>query len=80
MGETMAVVLATGMTPQLTLDPRQSVETMTAFIVQISGGDTPQGSIQFASLFAVALVLFTITLGLNVLSNRIVARYRNRYA
>lgn len=80
MGETMAVVLATGMNPQLTVDPRESVETMTAFIVQISAGDTPQGSIQFASLFAVALVLFTITLALNLLSNRVVARFRNRYS
>lgn len=80
MGETMAVVLATGMNPQLSLDPRQSVQTMTAFIVQISSGDTPQGSIQFKSLFAVALVLFGLTLGLNVVSNRIVARFRNRYS
>ena len=80
MGETMAVVLATGMNPQLSLDPRASVETMTAFIVQISSGDTPQGSIQFKSLFAVALVLFGMTLLLNLISNRIVARFRNRYA
>jgi len=80
MGETMAVVLAAGMNPQLSLDPRQSVETMTAFIVQISTGDTPQNSIQFKSLFAVALVLFSITLMLNLISNRIVARFRNRYS
>jgi phosphate transport system permease protein len=80
MGETMAVVLAVGMNPQLSVDPRQSVETMTAFIVQISRGDTPQGSVQFASLFAVALVLFAMTFVLNLISNRIVARFRNRYS
>ena len=66
IGETMAVVLAVGMNPQLSVDPRQSVETMTAFIVQISRGDTPQGSVQFKSLFAVALVLFAMTFVLNL--------------
>jgi phosphate transport system permease protein len=80
MGETMAVVLTVGMNPQLSVDPRQSVETMTAFIVQISRGDTPQGSVQFESLFAVALVLFSLTFLLNLASNRIVARFRNRYS
>jgi phosphate transport system permease protein len=80
MGETMAVVVAVGMQPQLSIDPRQSVETMTAFIVQISRGDTPQGSVQFESLFAVALVLFGMTFLLNLLSNRIVARFRNQYS
>ena len=63
VGETMAVVaLAAGTNPQLTLDPRESVQTMTTFIVQISLGDTPQDSIQFKSLFAVGAVLFAITL------------------
>jgi phosphate transport system permease protein len=80
IGETMAVVLTVGMNPQLSVDPRQSVETMTAFIAQISRGDTPQGSVQFYSLFAVALVLFAMTFFLNVISNRIVARFRNTYA
>jgi phosphate transport system permease protein len=80
IGETMAVVLTVGMNPQLSVDPRQSVETMTAFIVQISRGDTPQGSVQFESLFAVALVLFVMTFVLNIASNRIVARFRNTYS
>ena len=79
VGETMAVVLAAGTNPQLTLDPRESVQTMTAFIVQISLGDTPQDSVQFKALFAVGATLFVITLGLNLLSNRIVQRYRNVY-
>jgi phosphate transport system permease protein len=79
VGETMAVVLAVGANPQLTLDPRESVQTMTAFIVQISLGDTPAGSIQFKALFAVGATLFLITLGLNLLSARVVARFRNQY-
>jgi len=80
IGETMAVVLAVGTNPQLTLNPLESVQTMTAFIVQISLGDTPQDSIQFKSLFAVAATLFAITLALNVVSERIVSRFRNAYA
>ena len=79
VGETMAVVLAVGANPQLTLDVRESVQTMTAFIVQISLGDTPAGSLQFKALFAVGGTLFLITLALNLLSNRLVARFRNRY-
>jgi phosphate transport system permease protein len=79
IGETMAVVLAVGTNPQLTLDPRESIQTMTAFIVQISLGDTPQDSIQFKSLFAVAATLFAMTFGLNAISNRIVSRFRNAY-
>jgi phosphate transport system permease protein len=79
IGETMIVVLAMGTSPKLTINPLESAQTMTAFIAQISSGDTPQGSIQFKSLFAVALVLFAITLALNLISNRVVARFRNVY-
>ena len=79
VGETMAVVLAVGANPQLTLDVRESVQTMTAFIAQISLGDTPAGSIQFKALFAVGATLFLMTLLLNLLSDRVVARFRNRY-
>ncbi|MEO8461854.1 MAG: phosphate ABC transporter permease subunit PstC [Chloroflexota bacterium] len=79
VGETMAVVLAVGANPQLTVDVRESVQTMTAFIVQISLGDTPAGSIQFKALFAVGATLFLMTLALNLLSDRVVARFRNRY-
>jgi phosphate transport system permease protein len=79
IGETMAVVLAAGTRPILTLDPRESVQTMTAFIVQISLGDTPQGSIQFRALFAVGMTLFVMTFALNLLSQRLVARFRNVY-
>lgn len=80
VGETMAVVLAMGFNPRLTVNPLEQGGTMAGFIAQITSGDTPQDSLQFKSLFAVALVLFLMTLGLNLISNRIVARFRNRYA
>ena len=80
VGETMAVVLAMAFNPQLTINPLDQGGTMAAFIAQITAGDTPQDSLQFKSLFAVALVLFAMTLGLNLISNRIVARFRNRYS
>ena len=79
IGETMAVVLAVGTSPKLTLNPLDSTQTMTAFIVQISTGETSQGSVQFQSLFAVAAVLFTMTLVLNLISNRVVSRFRTAY-
>jgi phosphate transport system permease protein len=79
IGETMIVVLAAGTKPQLSFDPLESVQTMTAFIVQISLGDTPQGSVQFLSLFAVAMVLFVMTFALNLLSAWVVRRYRTAY-
>ncbi len=79
VGETMAVVLAMAFNPRLTVNPLEQGGTMAAFIAQITSGDTPQDSLQFKSLFAVALVLFTITLILNLISNRVVARFRNKY-
>jgi phosphate transport system permease protein len=79
IGETMAVVLAAGTAPNLTFDPTDSVQTMTAFIVQISLGDVPQNSLQFNALFAVGMTLFVMTFGLNVLSQALVARFRNVY-
>jgi phosphate transport system permease protein len=79
VGETMAVVLAVGTQPQFTFNPLQSVQTMTAFIVQIVQGETSQGSIQFLSLFAVAMVLFLLTLVLNLISAWFVRRYRTAY-
>ena len=78
IGETMIVTLAAGATPNLTLDPRESIQTMTAFIVQVSLGDTPQGTTVYRSLFAVGLVLFLITLGMNLLAQRIIGKYQER--
>jgi phosphate transport system permease protein len=79
IGETMAVLLAVGTKPQFTLDPTESVQTMTAFIAQISMGETAQGSVEFKSLFAVAATLLVITLGLNLLSGWVVRRFRTAY-
>ncbi|HET7691807.1 MAG TPA: phosphate ABC transporter permease subunit PstC [Gemmatimonadota bacterium] len=80
IGETMAVVLAAGMTPNLTLDVRESIQTLTAYIVQVSLGDTPFGSIEYQSIFAVGLLLFAVTLGMNVFGRWFLKRYREEYA
>ena len=79
IGETMAVVLAGGSNPTMTFNPLQSIQTMTAFIAQITQGDTPQGSTAFYSLFAVAMVLFVMTFVLNIVSAYIVRRFRTAY-
>lgn len=79
IGETMAVSLAGGDKPQLSFDPTESVQTMTAFIAQLAIGETAQGSIQFKSLFAVAATLFVMTLVLNLLSSWVVRRFRTVY-
>lgn len=79
IGETMAVTLAAGATPNLTLNPLESIQTMTAYIVQVSLGDTPAGTLTYQTLFAVAAVLFTITLALNILANMVMKRYQEVY-
>ena len=79
IGETMAVTLAAGATPRMTLSFLESVQTMTAYIVQVSLGETPHGSIEYKTIFAVGLVLFCLTLVMNVLSNRIRTRFREVY-
>ena len=79
IGETMAVVLVVGTKPQFTFDPTESVQTMTAFIVQISIGETAQGSVEYKSLFAVGATLFLMTFVLNLLSGWVVRRFRTAY-
>jgi phosphate transport system permease protein len=79
IGETMAVLLAVGAKPQFTLDPTESVQTMTAFIASISMGETAQGSIEFKALFAVGATLFAITLALNLISGWVVRKFRTAY-
>jgi phosphate transport system permease protein len=79
VGETMAVTIAAGNLPNLTLNPLESIQTMTAFIVQASLGDTPQGTLAFRTLFAVAMTLFLITLAMNILSQWVLARFREEY-
>ena len=79
VGETMAVVLAAGSRAQITLNPLTSVETMTAYIVAVTGGEASDGSAEYLSLFAVGLSLFAITLILNVISNLVLRRFREVY-
>ena len=79
IGETMVVAIAAGAGPALTLNPFKAAETMTGHIVRISGGDLSYDSIDYNSIFAIGLMLFTITLALNILSRRIVNRFREVY-
>lgn len=79
IGETMAVTLAAGATPNLTFNPLESIQTMTAYIVQVSLGDTPSGTLTYQTLFAVASVLFLFTLALNVVANKVMRRYQEVY-
>jgi phosphate transport system permease protein len=79
VGETMAVVLAAGMLPQITLNPLTSVETMTTYIIKVIGGEASYGSAKYLSLFAVGLTLFAITLTLNIISGLVLRRYREVY-
>ena len=79
IGETMIVTIAAGQTPNFTLNPFVPIETMTAYIVQVSLGDTPTGTLEYKTIFAVALLLFAITLGMNLLSQYVVRRFREEY-
>ncbi|RME64318.1 MAG: phosphate ABC transporter permease subunit PstC [Caldilineae bacterium] len=79
VGETMIVAIAAGQNPRLTFNPLVPIETMTAFIVQVSLGDTPTGSLAYRTIFAVGMSLFLITLVLNVVSDWVVRRYREKY-
>ncbi|HIG41991.1 MAG TPA: phosphate ABC transporter permease subunit PstC [Gammaproteobacteria bacterium] len=79
IGETMAVTLAAGATPNLSLTFLESIQTMTAYIVQVSMGDTPAGGIAYQTMFAVAGLLFLVTLGLNIFSQWVLSRYREVY-
>ena len=80
IGETMIVAIAAGQQPRLTLDPRVPVETMTAYIVQVSLGDTPAGTLEYRTIFAVGMLLFLSTFALNLASNWLRNRFREEYA
>jgi len=79
VGETMVVAIASGGRPNLTWDPREGMQTMTAYIVAVFSGDVVYGSIEYLSLFAVGLLLFLITLAMNFVSQWISARFREEY-
>lgn len=80
IGETMIVAIAAGQQPRLTLDPRVPVETMTAYIVQVSLGDTPAGTLEYRTIFAVGMLLFLSTFLLNLVSTWLRNRFREEYA
>jgi phosphate transport system permease protein len=79
VGETMIVLLAGGLQPNLSFDPREAIETMTAFIASTGQGDVPTGSIEYKTIFAVGLTLFVATLVMNVIAIRLVRKYREVY-
>jgi phosphate transport system permease protein len=79
VGETMIVLIAAGQLAQVTFDPREPAETMTAFIAATGQGDVPTGSIEYKTIFAVGLTLFVITLVMNLISIRLVRKFREVY-
>ncbi len=79
IGETMAVTLAAGATPNMTLNPLESIQTMTAYIVQVSQGDSPTGTLEYRTLFAVGLTLFLLTMLINILAQWVLSRMREQY-
>ncbi len=79
IGETMIVTIAAGQSPNFTFNPFVPIQTMTSYIVQVSLGDTPTGTLESRTIFAVALVLFVMTLAMNLLSHYVVRRFREEY-
>jgi len=79
VGETMIVVLAAGSNPNLTFNPVESIQAMTSYIATTATGDIPTGSLDYKSVFAVGTLLFLMTLVMNVISIRLVRRYREVY-
>ena len=80
IGETMIVAIAAGQQPRLTANPLVPIETMTAYIVQVSLGDTPQGTLEYRTIFAVGMLLFLMTFALNLVSTWLRERFREEYA
>jgi len=76
VGETMIVAIAAGQQPRFTLDPRVPIETMTTYIVQISMGDVPAGTLEYRTIFAVGSALFVLTFMMNLFSQRLARRFR----
>ncbi len=79
IGEVMIMSIAAGSTPKLTANPLESIQTMTAYIVQVSLGDTPHGTVEYGTIFAVGLTLFVITFALNIFAQYIARKFREEY-
>jgi phosphate transport system permease protein len=80
IGETMIVTIAAGQQPRLTANPLVPIETMTSYIVQVSLGDTPAGTIEYQTIFAVGMLLFVSTFTLNLVSHWLRERFREEYS
>jgi phosphate transport system permease protein len=80
IGETMIVAIAAGQQPRFTANPLVPIETMTAYIVQVSLGDTPSGTIEYKTIFAVGMLLFVMTFVLNLISSSLRRRFREEYS
>jgi phosphate transport system permease protein len=79
VGETMVVAVAAGLQPKMTLNPLSSVETVTAYIVQVSLGDTPTGTIEYKTIYVAGMTLFLVTLAFNVFSHWLKKKFREEY-
>jgi phosphate transport system permease protein len=79
VGETMIVLVAAGLEPSTSFDPRQAIEAMSAFIAATGAGDVPTGSLEYKTIFAVGATLFVMTLSLNLIAIRLVRRFREAY-
>ena len=79
VGETLIVTIAAGLQPNLTIWPFESVQPITSAIVRTVSGEAPRGSLEYQSIFAIGLVLFLMTLGLNLIGRWVVSKYRLRY-
>tara|TARA_B100000214_G_scaffold375298_1_gene361052 strand:- start:153 stop:1079 length:927 start_codon:yes stop_codon:yes gene_type:complete len=79
IGETMIVKIAAGSTPNLTLNPLESIQAMTGYIVAVSQGETPHGSVEYGTIFAVGLLLFVLTFIMNIIGRVIISKFRQVY-
>ena len=79
VGETMIVTIAAGNVANLSANPLEGMQTMTAFIMEVATGDTPRGTVEYQSIFAIGLLLFVFTLALNLLARVFIARFREVY-
>lgn len=79
IGETMIVAIASGSAKNFTFNPEQPIQTMTAYIVEFTSGDAGSGTVGYHSLYAVGLLLFLFTMGMNLLANRLITKYRRVY-
>jgi phosphate transport system permease protein len=79
IGETMIVAIAAGQQPRLTFDPTVPIETITAYIVQVSSGDVPHGSLEYKTIYAAGITLFILTFSLNFISFYIRRKFQEKY-